>query len=92
MHILRIAQEAITSSLKHSQATEIELKIGIVTEQEKRYAFVEINDNGMGIGNGNSGGKGGRNMYFRAKKIDARVGMCSDNNGTSVRLLIPAHK
>ena len=88
LHIMRIIQEAITNSLKHSQATELEVKTGVLKEKDRNGIYIDVRDNGIGIDENKPKGNGLKNMRYRAHKIGAQVDVASDSKGTSVRLLL----
>lgn len=88
--VIRIAQEAIQNTIKHSEATH--LHIGI-TCSEKLFKMT-ITDNGKGFthipGAHVSSGLGLQSMYQRAQLIKARLDIRSDKeDGTTLTLLVP---
>lgn len=88
IHILRIIQEAITNTLKHSQATELEVKTGVVERDGQQYIYIDVKDNGVGIDETRSKGNGLKNMQYRADKIGAELYVDSGKEGTRIRLTI----
>ncbi|WP_118952335.1 sensor histidine kinase [Taibaiella helva] len=87
--VIRIAQEAIQNTIKHSEATH--LHIGI-TCSEKLFKMI-ITDNGKGFshtpGANGSSGLGLQSMYQRAELIKAKLEIQSGNTGTTLTLLVP---
>jgi len=90
LHILRILQESITNTIKHSQASKISFSATSMCD-EKGYSTVviEISDNGHGINEKRTTGRGINNMYQRAKNIGGELDIESNSSGTKVRLLVP---
>ncbi|WP_118973939.1 sensor histidine kinase [Taibaiella koreensis] len=87
--VIRIAQEAIQNTIKHSEATH--LHIGI-TCSEKLFKII-ITDNGKGFshtpGTDASSGLGLQSMYQRAELIKAKLNIQSGSNGTTLTLAVP---
>ncbi len=69
MHIYRICQEALNNAIKHSEATEVLIKL----IQEDDQLIISVEDNGKGIGEVESKGMGLRIMAFRAQMINASL-------------------
>ena len=69
MHIYRICQEALNNAIKHSEATEVLIKL----VQEDDQLLISVEDNGKGIGEAESKGMGLRIMAFRAQMINASL-------------------
>lgn len=92
LHIFRIVQEAITNSIKHSEATEITVKISCNADR----LSIEVVDNGIGMKNDNSdqiNGNGIENMKKRAEEIGAEIKFTSDKNeGVCVSVALPIKK
>lgn len=91
INVFRIAQEAVTNSVKHGHARHIALRIS--TSPANRM-LVEILDNGGGItdagANGGSG-LGMRTMRYRAELIGAALEVSARNGGgTRVAVTLPA--
>ncbi len=89
-NLLRIAQEALANSLKHSQTSKITVFLNYETSQVR----LELRDNGNGfdplnVGQPSSGHFGLLDMRERAEKIGARFSLVSrPGNGTEILLLI----
>lgn len=88
----RVAREALTNALLHSQGTLITVRIVF-----SRYSFrIQIHDNGIGIpahilASGKDGHFGLRGMKERAQRIKAKLQIDTDSDrGTTVRLMVPA--
>jgi signal transduction histidine kinase len=93
MQICRVAQEALSNALRHSQATRVELHFGL--QVTPRRLVLEVRDNGRGIGAAAGQrpehlGKGLRSMHARAEAIEGEL-VVTDvaPHGLSVRLLVP---
>lgn len=71
MHLIRIVQEAVTNIVKHAGASEIVF----ATDANATHARICISDNGHGFAGGDSdnGGKGLRNMQYRAEQLGAML-------------------
>ena len=97
LHIMRIVQEAITNSIKHSNATKMTLATGVVKvdheKQNKRWQiYIDIIDYGKGVDmtsvTGECQGRGIANMRYRAQQLGATLKINSSVDGTCVRLLL----
>ncbi len=97
LHIMRIVQEAITNSIKHSNATKMKLATGVVKTSEEQQneqwqIYIDIIDYGKGVDMasvvGACQGRGLANMRFRAQQLGATLNINSSVNGTCVRLLL----
>ncbi|SEA66603.1 Signal transduction histidine kinase [Thiothrix caldifontis] len=85
LQLLRIVQEAITNSIKHSGGDKITVSTGMEADGS---SFVQIADNGRGIADTNQPGKGLASMRKRAERIGAQL-VISPNlaaSGTRVRI------
>lgn len=86
---LRIVQESITNVMKHAAARVIEVRTGVVQDDDAgRAAFVEVRDDGRGFPPGAGPGRGLRNMRQRAAELGGRLDIASGAGGTSVRLVL----
>jgi PAS domain S-box-containing protein len=74
-HLYRIAQEALSNALKHSQAATIKVTLDIEVDQVR----LEICDDGRGVPSPDTdpAGLGLRTMQYRASMIGARYGISS---------------
>jgi len=87
LHIMRIVQEAITNSIKHSGSDKMKLVTGV----DKDNIYIDVIDFGIGYENSSlreSQGRGVKNMHYRAQELDAILEIRQLNHGTSVRLLL----
>jgi PAS domain S-box-containing protein len=83
-HLYRIAQEAISNAIKHSKASQIEVRL----ERQSGFSALVITDDGVGISEGPNRrlGSGLNIIKFRAGLIDAALDVKSTlGNGTTVR-------
>ncbi|MDQ8184341.1 sensor histidine kinase [Pelagicoccus sp. SDUM812002] len=93
-HILRIAQEAITNAVRHSQAENITIALHFTEDQLR----LEIHDDGQGfdpseVFSEGLGHFGLRGLRTRASKIDGLLTIDSiPQKGTSVTLNVPISK
>jgi signal transduction histidine kinase len=86
-HLYRIAQEAITNSIKHGKATHVELKC----ERQRHRYLLSVVDNGTGIADrGELGGMGMHTMAYRARSIGGELSVaCRADGGTVVKCYFP---
>ena len=93
-NLLRVGQEAVTNSLKHSQATQIR----IVLDYQPTFVRLSVHDNGQGFEpNGLMAANGGHfgliGMRERAKQIGGKIEIRSrPGAGTEVVLEIATHQ
>ncbi len=93
-NLLRIAQEAVTNSVKHSGAHTIEVAL----QSEPDAVRLLVKDDGSGLPDGNTdysapGHYGLTGMRERATQIGARLQLESvPGEGTTVRVVLPAQK
>lgn len=85
--LYRIAQEAINNALKHANCTEITLS---VTEFDDQIVMF-VKDNGEGFDHETlrGGGLGLRNMEERTRTLNGHLMIESDEDGTSIEVIIP---
>jgi two-component system, NarL family, sensor histidine kinase UhpB len=84
--VYRVAQEALTNALRHSEATQVDVGL------QAASAGVEltVSDNGRGVAGEPHGGGGLSGMRERALLIDARLATASTpGGGFTVRLTVP---
>lgn len=89
--LLRITQEFIQNSIKHSQCKNIFIKLNT---SEENFLELNIRDNGLGFDTSKtlSNGIGVTNMKNRAKIIGADFSLRSENNsGTTIHLVLKKH-
>lgn len=86
LQLLRIVQEAVTNSIKHSGGTTI--TISTSTDDNSGRSFVQIADNGRGIADTYQPGKGLASMRKRAERIGAQLTISPNltGAGTAVRI------
>src|SRR5229473_1419890 len=77
IHLYRIAQEAVTNSIKHGKAT----RLGIELTTKAEGGVLTVKDNGLGFCGDtySSGGLGLRIMQYRADMIGGTL--CIQNEG-----------
>jgi len=83
----RIVQEALTNAVKHADAASVHVRI----EDAGDHLEVEVSDDGRGF-NGALGDErfGILGMRERAALISGRLDLTSSDEGTTVRLTVPA--
>ncbi|MBV8211064.1 MAG: hypothetical protein JO133_13500 [Burkholderiaceae bacterium] len=93
--ILRIVQEALNNTLKHSGARVARVTFDTSRAGDAEYLNIRIADNGQGMSAEGTGGRGLLNMRNRAQRIGAQVSIVSaPGTGTVVHLrckLDPSH-
>jgi len=88
LHIMRIVQEAITNSIKHSGSKKMTLATGV----ENELIYIDIVDYGIGFDVSSvaeEGSRGIKNMHYRASQLNASLHFSSSDNGVLMRLLLP---
>lgn len=85
--LYRFMQEAVTNAVRHSGGHRLELR----ADREGARLVVQIADDGRGFDlHQESGGKGLRNLAFRASQLGAAVTITSEpGGGTRIRLEAP---
>lgn len=90
LHIMRILQEAINNSTKHSGSTKLTLATGVLAAQHPQI-FIDVIDYGRGLKNNSdisSSGRGIKNMHYRAGQLGAKLVINTSVTGTQVRLIL----
>lgn len=86
LQLLRIAQEALTNTLKHAQAQHVLVRLAAMDDT----LVMEVVDDGRGLPDElPSGGRGLANMRSRAQRLGATLSMQSSRHGTQLRLELP---
>ena len=93
IHVYRIIQELITNSIKHGNATKIELNL---TDYDSKMLEFHYHDNGVGTDLNVEEihkGLGIQNINYRAEIIGGRISFNSAlNEGFNFSLKIPVHE
>lgn len=91
LHFMRILQEAVTNSIKHTNATEISIRTHPLLLIEKTPCIaVVVSDNGHGGAIQDNGGRGVKNMRYRAESAQLKLAFVSDENlRTTVQVGFP---
>ena len=88
-HLFRIAQEAVTNSLRHADATRIDIGL----DRDSDSVLMTITDNGQGFPEDHDqrrGGLGIRTMQFRAAAVRALLEVSQVRGyGVTVRCRVP---
>jgi signal transduction histidine kinase len=90
LHIMRILQEAINNSTKHSGSTKLTLSTGVLAAEYPQI-YIDVIDNGRGLKNNSDdsiSGRGIKNMHYRAAQLGAKLEINSSLAGTQVRLIL----
>jgi signal transduction histidine kinase len=82
--LLRIVQEALTNTLKHSRATTVRVESRIDQVDGRRWLVLRVVDNGRGITEEGVRGRGLPNMRNRAARIGAEFALESAPDGGTV--------
>ena len=86
LQLLRIAQEAITNTARHAQASQLTITL----RYDPEYVTLEVADDGKGLVPLISPGFGQRGMQERAQLIGARLEFLHpDMGGVIVRTVVP---
>ena len=94
--LFRVVQESLTNIQRHSGSLQATIRI----ERDKEKLTIEIIDKGHGIAGGNQKltgtplqgiGVGIPSMQERVKQIGGTLEIESSNQGTTVRVTIPAN-
>lgn len=82
VHLYRIAQEAVTNAIKHSQADQVEVRF----ERDSSGIRLSVIDNGIGMEPAGIArpGVGLKIMRYRASLIGADLTVVSDSQGTRI--------
>lgn len=89
LHIMRIVQEAIANSIKHSGSNKMKLATGVL--EESQQIFIDVIDYGKSFEQEKVQGSNNRgidNMHYRADQLGAKLDISSNGNSTRVRLLL----
>lgn len=90
-HLFRIAQETLSNTLRHAQATELD----VLFVERDGLAIFRVQDNGVGFQDGEQkgGSYGLQNVHERAIEIGGTCKIVSvPNNGTIVEVKLPIRK
>ena len=90
-HLFRIAQETLSNTLRHAQATEVD----ILFVERDGLAIFRVQDNGVGFkdNDGKSGSYGLQNVKERAIEIGGTCKIVSvPSQGTIIEVKLPAQK
>ena len=88
-HVLAIAKEALSNSIRHTKADKRTLSL----RRQGNKIRLEISDNGLGFSPAQrrSQGMGLQNMRARARKLRGRIAITSIlRQGTTVTLMVPS--
>ena len=81
----RIIQEAIANTIRHSQATKVEVGINKL----KNRLIIEIRDNGKGFDPDHSSvGIGLKNMKNRSRTMKGKLSITTSSEGTLIKLVV----
>lgn len=86
LQILRVLQEALANILKHAQAANVLVSVGM----EGESLVISVKDDGVGIDPSIAvKGHGIGNMRNRAERIGGSFAISGSDSGTTVRLSVP---
>ena len=91
LHVYRIAEEAVSNSIKHAAADKITIELQSLS---RRRVALTITDNGKGfIQSSEGGGMGLQNMKYRAGAIGGALKITSTpGKGTIVECTVPVRR
>jgi len=88
MHLYRIVQEALNNAVKHADASQIDVGMGI--EDARGCLLVRDNGKGLDVAPDKSNGLGLRIMQHRCGLIDAELEINSSyQTGTEIKCYFP---
>ena len=88
MHLYRIVQEALNNAIKHADARQIDVGMGV--EDARGYLLVRDNGKGLDVSPEKSSGLGLRIMRYRCGLIDAQLEINSSYEaGTEIKCYFP---
>lgn len=85
--VARVAQEAMSNALKHSQCHHV----AVTLSQCAAAIRLEVTDDGIGISTSQRDGMGMSTMRERAEMLNGTLSVEPANPGTRVRLTLPIH-
>lgn len=86
MNLLRITQEGVTNSIKHANASIIQV---VIIENESHISL-KISDNGSGFDTAHSQDRYGiKNMEIRARELKGGFDIVSSESGTTIEVTVP---
>jgi len=89
LHVMRVAQEAISNAITHAEPGRIVLRAGPEERDGEPGVFVEVEDDGRGMPSDAGGGRGLRHMRARAASLGGNLEACPGEVGSRVRLWLP---
>ena len=91
LHVYRIAEEAVSNSIKHAAADKITIELQLLS---RRRVALTITDNGKGfIQSSEGGGMGLQNMKYRVGAIGGVLKITSTpGKGTIVKCTVPVRR
>ena len=86
LHVMRIVQEAMTNSIKHSGSNRMTLATGVI---DNKRIYIDVIDYGCANHAAQTNkSRGITNMHYRAKQLGGELVIKHTETGTSVRLLL----
>lgn len=84
LHLLRIVQELLSNSLRHAQATRIQISAQFDASQQ--VLLVSCTDDGVGLGELKHHGRGLQNIHQRVRELGASIAFEQLTPGTQVTI------
>jgi len=89
LQLLRILQELMSNIMKHAEADQVSVWMGISGEGAQRECWLSVVDNGVGFDVEQSIGRGLGNLKRRAAAIGGRIHFTSPSRGALAELVFP---
>jgi signal transduction histidine kinase len=92
--VYRITQEALTNVVKHAQATQCTILVGLTSQHKEHDTFIlELHDDGLGIAAQARSGVGMHSMRERAEELGGSLIITPNRpRGTVVQVTVPIVK
>jgi len=89
LQLIRILQELMTNIIKHAEADQVSVWIGISEREYGQECWLSVADNGVGFDVNHTLGRGLGNLKRRAKAVGGSIRFTSPDTGTLAELVFP---